>query len=65
MCGARTGIMRSTCDVSTGLRIFKIVIVWSLNEIVEAMMPLNMYDDFTVSLQWLHVKRDLDIVQAS
>ena len=57
--------MQSTCDVSTGLRFFKICHSAELNKIVEAMMPVNPYNDGRVSLQWPHGKGDLDIVQAS
>ena len=51
--------MRSTCDVSTGLRFFKFCHSAVLNKIVEATMPVNPYDDHRVSR-----KGDLDIVQA-
>ena len=44
-CGARRGIMRSTCDVSTGygLAIFPICQSAELNKMVEATMSVNPY----------------------
>ena len=47
------GILGSTCDVSTGLRFFKICHGEELNKIIEATMPVNPYDDRRISLQWL------------
>ena len=44
--------MRSTCDVSTGLRFFKICHSAELNKVVEAKMPVNPYDDCRISLGW-------------
>ena len=40
-----TEILRSTCDLSTGLRFFKSCHSAELNKIVEATMPVNPYDD--------------------
>ena len=64
-CGARTGIIRCHCDVSTGLRFFQICHCAELNKIVEATMPVNPYDDRKVSLQRRYGNGDLDIVRAS
>ena len=36
-----------------------------LNKIVEATMPVNLYDDRKVSLQRPHGKGDMDILRAS
>ena len=54
--------MRSTCDVSTGLRFFQNLPECRVNKIVEASMPVNPYDD-----EWVPAngKDDLDIVRAS
>ena len=59
------GIMRSTCDMSTGFQFFKICHRAELNTNVEATMPVNLYDDRTVSLRRPHGKGNLDIVLAS
>ena len=63
-----TGIVRSTCDVSTGYGLaffFTICHSAELNKIVDATMPVNRYDNRTVSLRRPHGKGDLDIVKAS
>ena len=65
VCGARSGVVPSTCNVSTGLRFFKICQSAELNKIVEATMPMNLYDDSRVSLPWRHRKGDLDIVNST
>ena len=53
------------CLWATGLRfIFFFFHNAELNKIVEAMMPVNLYDDRRVSLQGLHGNGDLDIPQA-
>ena len=44
---------------------FQICHCAELNKIVEAMMPINPYDDHKVSLRRLHGNGDLDIVRAS
>ena len=62
---AHRGIMRSTCDVSTGSRFFKICHSVELNKIVEVMMQVNLYDDDWVSLRWLNRKGVLDILLTS
>ena len=49
-----------SCDVSTGLPVFKICHSVEINTIVEAMMPVNLYSDRTVSVQWPHGNGDLD-----
>ena len=64
-CGARTGVVRCHCDVSTGLRFFQICHCAELNKIVEATMPVNPYDDRKVCLRRPHGNGDLDIVRAS
>ena len=51
--------------LSTGLRFFKICHSAELNKTIEAMLPVNPYDDLTVSLWWPHGKGDLDIVNSS
>ena len=49
-----------------GLKIFfQICHCAELNKIVEAMMPVNPYDDRKVSLRRSHRNGDLDIVRAS
>ena len=53
------------CLRATGLRFFQICHCVELNNIVEAMMLLNPYDDRKVSLPRLHGNGDLDIVRAS
>ena len=68
--GARTGIVRCHYDVSTGYRLraydfFQICHYAELNKIVEATMPVNLYDDRKVSLRRPHGNGDLDIVRAS
>ena len=45
-----TGIMQSTCYVSTGLRFFKICHSVEFSKIVEAMMQVNSYDDHSLGL---------------
>ena len=57
--------MRSTCDVATGLRFFKICHSAEFNKIVEARMPVNLYEGRRVSLPCMHGKGDLDMVRAS
>ena len=52
------------CLRATGLRFFQICHCAELNKIVEAMMPVNTYDDRKVSLRRLHENGDLDIVGA-
>ena len=52
------------CLRATGLRFFQICQCAELNKIVEAMMPVNTYDDRKVSLRRLHENGDLDIVGA-
>ena len=48
------------------LRIFQHLSYWGvINNIVEATMPMNPYDDCTVYLWWPHGKGDCDIIQAS
>ena len=66
-CGARTGIVLSTCDASTGygLANFKMSHSAELNKIVEATMRVNPYDDGWVCMRSPNGKDDLDIVQAS
>ena len=64
-CGARKGIVRCHCDVSTGLRFFQICHCVELNKIVEATIPVNPYDERKVSLRRPHGNGDLDIVGAS
>ena len=53
------------CLRATILRFFKTCHSVELNKIVEATMPVNLYDAHKVSLRWLHGKGDLDIVRAS
>ena len=53
------------CLQATGLPFFQICHCAELNEIVEATMPANGYDDCKVSLQRPHGNGDLDIVRAS
>ena len=53
------------CLRATGLRFFYICHCAELNKIVEAMMPVNPYDDRKVSLRRPHGNGDLDIVGAS
>ena len=48
-----------------GLAIFKICHSVEFNIIVRATMPMNPYDDLTVSMRRQHGKGDLDIVRAS
>ena len=50
---------------ATGLPLFRICHCAELNKIVEAMMPVNLYDDRKVSLQRRHRNGNLDIVGAS
>ena len=57
--------MRSTCDVSSGFRFFKIGHSVKLNKIGEATMPVNPYDDRRGYLRWPHGKCDFDIVNSS
>ena len=67
-CGARTGIIRCHCDVSTGYGLtifFQICHCAELNKIVEATMPVNQYDDRKVSLRRRYGNGDMDIVRAS
>ena len=52
------GITRRHCDVSMGLRFFQICHCAGLNKIVEAMMPVNLYDDCKVSLRRPHRNGD-------
>ena len=59
------GIVWCYCDMSTGLRFFKICHCAELNKIVEATMPVNPYDDHKVSLRRSHGNGDLDIVRES
>ena len=56
ICGARTGVVQSACDVYTGLRFFKNCHSAEWNKIVEATVPVNDW----VSLRW----PNLDIVRA-
>ena len=54
------------CLRATGLRFFfQICHCAELNKIVEAMMPVNPYDDRKVSLRRQYGNGDLDIVRAS
>ena len=53
------------CLQATGLRFFQICHCVELNKIVEAMMPVNLYDGRKVYLRRPYGHRDLDIVQAS
>ena len=53
------------CLRATGLRFFQICHCAELNKIIEAMMPVNPYDDRKVSLLRRHGNGDLDIVRAS
>ena len=53
------------CLRATVLRFFQICHCAGLNKIVEAMMPVNPYDDRKVSLRRPHGNGDLDIVRAS
>ena len=55
----------ATCLRATGLRFFQTCHCAELNKIVEATMPVNLYDDRKVSLLRPHGNGDLDIVQAS
>ena len=66
-CGARSRILQSTCDASTGygLANFKISHSAELDEIVEATMRVNPYDDGWVCMRSPNGKDDLDIVRAS
>ena len=64
--------VRGSCDQpamylwATGLRFFKICFsVTELIKIVEATMPVNLYDNDWDSLRWPNGKADLDIVRAS
>ena len=50
--------MRSTCDVCTGLRCFKLCHSAEFNKIVGATMLMNPSDDCTVSLWRPHRKSD-------
>ena len=50
------------CLRATGLRFFPICYCAELNKIVEALMPVNPYDDRKVSLWRPHGNGDLDIV---
>ena len=56
--------MRSLFHVNTGLPFFKICHSVEFNIIVRATMPMNPYDDLTVSMRRQHGKGDLDIVRA-
>ena len=51
-----------TCLRATGLRFFQTCHCAELNKIVEATMPVNLYDDRKVSLQRPHGNGDLDIL---
>ena len=53
------------CLRATGLRFFQICHCAELNKIVEATMPVNLYDDRKVSLRRRYGNGDLDIVRAS
>ena len=53
------------CLRATGLRFFQICHCAELNKIVEATMPVNLYDDRKVSLRRPHINGDLDMVLAS
>ena len=53
------------CLRASGLRFFQICHCAELNKIVEAMMPVNPYDDHKVSLRMPHGNSDLDILRAS
>ena len=53
------------CVRATGLRFLQICHCAELNKIVEATMPVNLYDDRKVSLWRPHGNGDLDIVRAS
>ena len=48
-----------------GLTIFSNLSLGGDNKIVEATMPVNLYDDRKVSLRRPHGNSDLDIVRAS
>ena len=66
-CRALTGIVRCHCDVSTGYRLTIFCLIChcaELNKIVEATMPVNLYDDRKVSLRRPQGNGDLDIVRA-
>ena len=56
---------RAMCLRTKGLRFFKICHSAELNKNLEAMMPVNLYDDRRVYLKWPHKKGDLDMVRAS
>ena len=67
-CGARMGIVRCHCDVSTGYGptiFFQICHCAELKKIVEATMPVNPYDDREVPQRRPHGNGDLAIVRAS
>ena len=53
------------CLRATGLRLFQFCHCAELNKIVEATMPVNLYDGRKVSLQRPHRNGDFDIVRAS
>ena len=53
------------CLQATGLRFFQVCHCAELNKIVDATMPVNLYDDRKVSLLRPHGNSDLDIVRAS
>ena len=67
----RTMHVRGSYDVSamclraTGLRFFQICHCAELSKTVEAMMPVNPYDDRNVTLRRPHGNGDLDIVRTS
>ena len=48
-----------------GLQFFRICHSAKLNKIVEATMPVNLYDDHMVSLRRQHGKGDLDSLNLS
>ena len=62
--------VRVLCDLpvmclrATILQFFKTYSA-ELNKIIEATMPMDLYDDRKVSVRWPHGKGDLDIVWAS
>ena len=66
-CGARTGIVRCHCDVSTGywLTIFSNLSLCGVKQNRRGHMPVNPYDDRKVSLRRPHGNGNLDIVRAS
>ena len=60
-CSARTWILRCVYGL-WAYEFFQICHCAELNKIVEAMMPVNLYDDHKVSLRRQHGNSDLDIL---